>query len=73
MCLFRFQHPRGVHLLPHERHREPDPRAPGLPPGLHARLPERGEEDRRHPDSVSAIRFFIVDAVNKDYTYINDF
>ena len=75
MCLFRFQHPRGVHLLPHERHREADHRGPGLPQGLHARLPERGD-DRRHPESVSAMTretlictvlcnansFFIVDA-----------
>ena len=41
---------------PHERnrHREPDPRAPGLTQGQHARLPERGD-DRRHPESVSAM------------------
>ena len=54
MRLFRFQHPSGGHLLPHERHREADPVGPGLPQGLHARLPERGD-DRRHPGSVSAI------------------
>ena len=56
MRLFRFQHPgpRGGHLLPHKRHREADPRGPGRQQGQHARLPERGEEDRRHPENVSA-------------------
>ena len=51
MRLFRFQHPgpRGGHLLPHERHREAEPRGQGLPQGHHARLPERGDY-RRHPD-----------------------
>ena len=88
MLLFRFQHPCGGHLLPHERHRhrEADARGPGLPQGRHARLPERGD-DRLHPVSVSAMTrdtlictvlcnansLFIVDAVNKDYTYTNDF
>ena len=48
--------PRGGHLLPHERHRhrEANPREPGLPQGRHARLQEGGEEPR-HPESVSAI------------------
>ena len=49
MRLFRLQHLRGAHLLPHERHREADPRGPGRQQGQHARLPER-EGDRRHPD-----------------------
>ena len=52
----RGQHPR-VRLLPHERHREADPRGPGLKQGRHARLPEHGD-DRRHPESVSAMRDF---------------
>ena len=59
MRLFRFQHPgpRSGHLLPRERHREAEPRGPGLLQGRHARLPEH-EDDRRHPDlpeSVSVI------------------
>ena len=54
MLLFRFQHPRGGHLLPHERHREAEPRGPGRPQGQHAPLPERGD-DHRHPE-VSAIK-----------------
>ena len=39
--LFRFQHSRGGHLLPHERHREAEPRGLGLTQARHARLPER--------------------------------
>ena len=54
MRLFRFQHPRGGHLLPHERHREAEPRGPGRPQDQHAPLPERGD-DHRHPE-VSAIK-----------------
>ena len=54
MLLFRFQHPGGGHLLPHERHREAEPRGPGRPQGQHAPLPERGD-DHRHPE-VSAIK-----------------
>ena len=57
MRFFRFQHHHGGHLLPHERHREAEPQGPGLPQGLHAQLPERGD-DRRHPESVSAMRDF---------------
>ena len=45
---------RGGHLLPHERHREAEPRGSGLPQGQHARLPEPGD-DRRHSESVSAM------------------
>ena len=58
MHLFRFQRSRGGHLLPHGSHcpREAEPQGPGLLHGRHARL-QRGEEDRRNPDSVSAIRF----------------
>ena len=52
MRLFRFQHPRGGHLLPHERHREADSRGPGLPQGRHARVTERGD-NRRHPERES--------------------
>ena len=40
----------------YERHREEDPRGLRRPQGQHARLPELGEEDRRHPESVSATR-----------------
>ena len=82
MRLFRFQPSRGGHLLPHVRHREADPQVPGRPHGQHARVAER-EEDRGHPGSVSTItretwyktvKFaFLVDALRKDYTYINDF
>ena len=35
--------------------REAEPQGPGLLQGRHARQPERGEEDRRHPESVSAM------------------
>ena len=34
--------------------REAEPRGPRRPQGRHAQLPERGEEDRRHPEGVSA-------------------
>ena len=54
MRLFRFQHPRGGHLLPYERHLEEDPRVTGRPQGQHARLLEPGD-NRRHPESVSAM------------------
>ena len=48
MRLFRFQHPRGGHLLAHVRHRGAEPRGPGRPHGQHARVVER-EEDRALP------------------------
>ena len=54
MHLFRFQHLRGSHLLLYERHREEDQRGPRRPQGQHAGVQERGD-DRRHPESVSAI------------------
>ena len=34
--------------------REAEPQGLGLLQGRHARLPERGEEDRVHPEGVSA-------------------
>ena len=35
--------------------REAEPQGPGLLQGRHARLPEREEEDRRHPESLSTV------------------
>ena len=35
--------------------RDAEPRGPRRPQGRHAQLPERGEEDRRHPESVSTM------------------
>ena len=50
--------PASRHRRPREMHdllqREAEPQGPGLLQGRHARLPERGEEYRRYPESVSA-------------------